>query len=70
MNVDEYGIDWEGPVPTEVDDDNIVEIPETNFPLTPQQHAVLFESVDALRPSEYHGVDIYLDTLTFLTSSL
>ena len=33
MNMDDFGVDWERPVPTDIDSDNHVDVPKTNLPL-------------------------------------
>ena len=54
-----FGIDYEGPLPSEEDDDVIV--PEINFPLTHDQIQYLLEVVN--RNREMDKVDLYLAIL-------
>ena len=43
---------------------NGIEVPVTCVPIT--EYALLTEQIDPLRNSEVHGVDIYLEVLSFL----
>jgi hypothetical protein len=70
INIDNYGIDWDGPVPGEVGEGNHVEVPETISPLNQEHLQGLQESIDPLRDSLYHGVDCYVDVLQFITQRL
>lgn len=70
INLESYGIDWDGPLAQEVGDDNHVEVPETNWPLNMEQFQELRESVNPLRQSVYHGVDCYLEVLQFILDRL
>ena len=63
-----YGIDWSGPV-TE-SDENIVTLPDTPSPLPPNDFEELYSTISPLADSENHGVDIYLETLAFVTRKL
>lgn len=69
MNVKAYGIDWDGPAPSEewdrvVEDDSvIVRVPETFCALDSQGVQALARQVDPAEPSMYYGVDIYLNAL-------
>ena len=65
----QYGIDWEGPLPEEASSDGVaVEVPETHCPVTPHQYQELVATVDPLRESDSYGIDIYLETLTFVNT--
>ena len=33
INMDDFGVDWDGPIPTDLNSDNHVEVPDTNFHL-------------------------------------
>ena len=70
INFENYGIDWDGPVVQEVGDNNHVEVPETNCPLSMEQFQELRETVNPLRQSIYHGVDCYLEVLQFILNRL
>ena len=45
---------------------NCIEVPVTCVPITEEDYALLTEQIDPLRNSEVHGVDIYLEVLSFL----
>ena len=61
-----FGIDYEGPLPGEEDDDVIV--PEINFPLTHFQIQCLLEVVN--RNREIENVDLYLTILNLVSNFL
>ena len=66
----EYGIDWDGPLPDENDDDFAqVEVPETRNPLSEDNFRELVQSIDPLSPSESYGADIYLSVVSFISQS-
>ena len=47
-----------------------VVVPETGTPISPESYEQLTAAVDPLGYSEFHGVDIYLQTLAFIDGSL
>jgi hypothetical protein len=57
---DDYGIDWNGPIPYQ--DDCHINIPETPCPLSAEQKRHLVETVNPLNDSNYFGLDICLQT--------
>ena len=60
-----YGIDEDGPVPT--DDDNLaVQIPECSYTLSDTDFALLQQTVDPLSSSDDYGIDLYEQTLQFI----
>ena len=66
----EYGIDWDGPLPDENDDDYAqVEVPETRNPLSEDNFHELVWSIDPLSASESYGTDIYLSVVSFISES-
>ena len=62
---EDYGIDWEGPLPDEEYDgplssnDDLVEVPVT-FSLPREKLELLKEAIDPLQQSDSYGIDIYL----------
>lgn len=67
----EYGIDWDGPVPEEpVEDDISVEVPETSNPLSDEQFQELSNRINPLRISNNYGIDIYLEVVSFVVNGL
>ncbi|XP_068695841.1 uncharacterized protein [Montipora foliosa] len=64
-----YGIDWNGPPPSslwhgELDDERTpIEVPAVPELLQPEGSQVLAERVNAMGDSDYHGVDLYIQTL-------
>ena len=54
----EFGVNWEGPVPYDECDDNI-NVPETPTPLTTADVADLRTTISSREPSMQYGVDLY-----------
>ena len=64
-----HGIDWDGPLPEEATSgEAVVEVPETGCPLSPEQYQELLNSIDPLRESESFGIDIFIETVTFVNT--
>ena len=57
-------MDWEGPLPTE---ENVVEVPDTPYPLSHENYVVLINEVNLLHETTVHGMDLYERTLAFVT---
>ena len=72
MDLNAYGISWEGPAPYEEwdgiveDDSTVVQVPETFWALDSQGIQALARQVDPAEPSLYNGVDIYLNALAVM----
>ena len=64
---EEYGIDDDGPVPLE-DSDEPVEVPPTGIALTQNFQQQLQVTIDPLRDSDCHGVDIYIAVVDFIVN--
>ena len=47
--VEEYGVDWDGPIPGEVDMDVEAVVPETNSPISQEDYDELFHTINPLR---------------------
>ena len=67
--LEQYGLDWDGPLP-EPDSDELIEVPSTESALNRQQTQELTEAIDPLRNSDCYGIDIFIETLLLVTSSL
>ena len=52
------------------DEHEAVVVPETGIPISPESYEELTANVDPLSDSEFHGVDIYLQTLKFIEACL
>jgi len=68
-----YGIDYEGPTPSEewhgpllANENNPVEVPPTGCPLNDSDWQELNTNFDPTRESVCHGVDIYLEVLEYV----
>ena len=73
----EFGVDWEGPTPSSEWDGPIpnelcelVEVPETELPLSNEDYIELRNTINPLQDSEYHGVDLYIQTLSLIAEKL
>ena len=64
----QYGIDWEGPVPAEDFDIDVIDVPETTCPLSREYVDELTRMVDPLRNSDLYGIDIYLDAIEYVNT--
>lgn len=68
---DYYGVDWDGPVPNnQTDAQEAVEVPTTTNPLQGADYVSLTSLIDPLRDSDKYGVDICLETLSFIHSKI
>lgn len=65
--VGDYGIDWEGPTPSESFEIDMVEVPETSIPVNCL--ADIEANVDPLTYSEEYGMDLYLQVLQIVTTA-
>lgn len=66
-NYSSYGIDWRGPTPSRVIDNQYgVHVPEINLNLSPQQEDILKTSIDPLGQSDDFGRNIYMDCVNIL----
>ena len=62
-----YGIDIHGPLPIDHGDDvNVVDVPNTLNPLEQSHYQEMCAAIDPLRPSDCHGIDIYMEVLSFI----
>lgn len=67
-NVDgTYGIDYDGPVATNNGDTNVV-VPQSTLQFSHSDIASLRQMVDPLAVSEDHGIDLYEQTLHYISS--
>ena len=65
---DPLGIDWNGPISSSVDDHVPVDPPRN--PLSEEDYQQLRISVNPMEISREHGVDLYLQRLSFVTEVL
>ena len=66
--MEQFGIDWEGPV--RIEDADIVTVPETECPLLTSDRNELLTVVDPLAYSPAYGIDFFEQTLEFIFSKL
>ena len=67
----EFGIDWDGPVPLEVENDAVL-VPVTPCPCR-ENHLPSIAAICSLQRvlnSDCHGVDIYLEALNYIRSHI
>ena len=62
-----YGVDWEGPLSLDDDEDAVV-IPECVCPLTDVQFDELCTVVSPLSSSTNYGIDLYQSVLEFVAA--
>ena len=64
-------IDLEGPAPDDcVDGDSIVEIPNILNPIAMgmDHYQEMCATIDPLRPSDSYGIDIFVETVSFIAA--
>ena len=62
-----YGVDWEGPPPSDdSDNSDVVAVPQTSCPLSPPQLAELHALYDSLSPTDDFAVNMHLNVLHFV----
>lgn len=61
--IQQYGIDWDGPVSEETDAEVHVEVPLTRNPLHEAQYQELTRVINPLKDSDCYGIDIFVETL-------
>ena len=61
-------VDDDGPVPLEANSDEPIEVPLTEISLAQNFQQQLKLTIDPLRDSDCHGVDIYLAVVDFLVN--
>lgn len=66
-----FGIDWDGPLPTEyingeTAEQAVIEIPMESAPISAEQFHQLELEVNPSDPSATYGIDLYVRTVEFL----
>ena len=64
MNYDDYGIDFDAPCATQIEDD--VDVPDTHCPLTEQQLHQLKECIDPMQTCFDFGLSLYAATRAYV----
>lgn len=64
-DIEDYGIGWEGPAPSEAWNESVV-IPQTSVPFSLETYVELAWTIDPCQYSEFQGVDVYIQTLTII----
>ena len=70
-----FGIDGGGPLPTNLcngtdDEENIVEVPHVDVPLTDEQFSQLQTQISLHESGANYGIDTYMRVLQFLSQTL
>ena len=65
-----YGVDWDGPPPSDGDDSNMVVVPVTACPLSQRDMEELQSLYNPLTSSDDFAVDVYVNVLEFTVSKL
>ena len=58
-----FGIDWDGPSPYDDDDDNTVEIPDTDTPISDLDYDALQQAIDPLASNDSFSIDLFTSTM-------
>ena len=64
-----FGVDWSGPLPF-TNEENCVDVPQTLCPLDEGGLAELLLFIPPLTHTDHWGIDVYLNTLTFVHQRL
>ena len=67
--MEDFGVDWDGPVPLEDTSDTLC-VPDTPNPLSSADMEELQALVAPLDPSVYYGIDLYERTLLFVSQKI
>ena len=62
---EEYGIDMEGPIPSQ---GRSIVVPEVPIRLSSENFALLQQAVNPLAPSDEFGIDLYEQVLQFMST--
>lgn len=65
-----YGIDWEGPIPEEIETLEEVHVPDIICPLQSPADLAELSAIDPLRESDSYGIEIFLETKHFVYSKI
>ena len=65
----DYGIDPDGPPPVSDDDVEGVSVPETSLRLSDADMTITRQNVDPFGHSDNYGVDLYEQTVAFISTS-
>lgn len=68
INMDHYGIDWEGPSPH--DDQEIVEVEDAVNPLEDADYTTLKQQIDPHQHDDAYGINLYIATHNFVISKV
>ncbi|XP_068690585.1 uncharacterized protein [Montipora foliosa] len=71
--IEAYGIDWNGPLPCNQWDGaqmEGMEVPHVNCPLNELDYEQLKASINPVDDSDSHGIDLYMNTFSFVQASL
>ena len=66
----QFGVDWEGPVPNESNDIYIVNVPDTPLPLNSGTLEELNSVISPLDRSSCYGIDLYERVLIFVAQKV
>ena len=70
-----FGIDGDGPLPTNLcngadEEENTIEVPHVDVPLTEEQFSQLQSQISPHGPGSNYGIEIYVRVLQFLSQTL
>ena len=68
-----YGVDWDGPLPIDVDTDSIHEqitVPESTVPLSSTDMDELVSTIDPLTECDDYGIGLYEQCIQFVISKI
>ena len=65
-----FGIDHDGPIVVDTNDDDEIIVPAVNCPLSTEHYQALTNSVDPLADSSTYAQDLYLAALEFVNTHI
>ena len=64
-----FGIDWDGPLPSDVDSDE-VSVPSITVGLSPTDMDELIHTINPLDECDDYGINLYMQCVLFVSNKL
>jgi hypothetical protein len=69
QNYENYGIDWDSPVPA-IENEGAVNPPKITCPLVNDDYVTLVRLINPMNQSDSFGIDIYIATVNYISQQL
>lgn len=63
------GIDWNGPIPYDSDDDTVIVDPPPQI-ITDRDFQELSETINPLDPTSQYGIELYIQSVEFVLNKI